>query len=115
VAEGTLDVKYASHLQSPDAAANYDDGWFGYGTFAPPPPPKKITALKESKTPSKIDSSKADQESDRPTFVRRHASSSSDSSSGSASASRRPTRRPVPAIQVRAPARHRLMILTVRI
>lgn len=87
VAEGTLDVKYATHLQTADAAANYDDGWFGYGTFAPPPPPKKITALKESKTPSKIDSSKADQESDRPTFVRRHASSSSDSSSGSASAS----------------------------
>lgn len=83
VAEGTLDVKYATHLQTADAAANYDDGWFGYGTFAPPPPPKKITALKESKTPSKIDSSKADQESDRPTFVRRHASSSSDSPSGS--------------------------------
>ena len=75
VAEGTLDVKYASHLQAPDAAATYDDGWFGYGTFAPPPPPKKVAALKESKTPVKLESSKPDQESDRPTFVRRNASS----------------------------------------
>ncbi len=77
VPEGTLDVKYASHLQSPDAAANYDDGWFAYGTFAPPPTPKKTVALKESKTLPKVESSRADQESDRPTFVRRHDSSSS--------------------------------------
>ena len=87
VAEGTLDVKYASHLQSPDAVANYDDGWFGYGTFAPPPPPKKVTALKESKATAKIESSRADQESDRPTFVRRHDSSTSTSSGSSDSKS----------------------------
>ena len=87
VAEGTLDVKYASHLQSPDAVANYDDGWFGYGTFAPPAPPKKVSPLKESKTPVKLESSKADQESDRPTFVRRHDSSTSTSSGSSDSKS----------------------------
>jgi hypothetical protein len=82
VAEGTLDLKYASHLQSPDAAANYDDGWFGYGTFAPPPPPKKVAALKASTNLAKVESSRADIESDRPTFVRRH-NSSSDSASAS--------------------------------
>lgn len=73
--QGTVDLKYASHLQAANAVANYDDGWFGYGTFAPPPKPKKPVALKGSKTPSQIVSSKADQESDRPTFVRRHDSS----------------------------------------
>jgi len=83
VSEGTLDLKYASHLQSPDAAANYDDGWFGYGTFAPPPPPKKFAALKASTNLPKVESSRADIESDRPTFVRRHDPSSSDSSTGS--------------------------------
>ena len=75
VTEGTLDVKYATHLQAADAAAYYDDGWFGYGTFSPPPKPKKAVALKESKAPAQIVSSKADTESDRPTFVRRQTSS----------------------------------------
>jgi len=83
VGEGTLDLKYASHLQSPDAAATYDDGWFGYGTFAPPPPPKKVAALKASTNLAKIESSRADIESDRPTLVRRHDSSSDDSTSAS--------------------------------
>ena len=82
VPKGTVDLKYATHLNATDAATNYDDGWFGYGTFAPPPAPKKIVALKESKTPSKIESSKADVESDRPTFTRRHAASSDPAGSG---------------------------------
>lgn len=88
VAEGTLDVRYATHLQTKDADAGYDDGWFGYGTFAPPPPPKKIVALKESKTPSRITSSKDDTDSDRPTFIRRHdpaASGTSDPKSSTGS------------------------------
>ncbi len=71
VPEGTLSLAYASHLQSANVAENYDEGWFGYGTFAPPPAPKKIVALKESKVPSAIVSSKPDtanSEADRPTF-----------------------------------------------
>jgi hypothetical protein len=83
VAEGTLDVKYATHLQAADTAANYDDGWFGYGTFALPPPPKKVAALKVSTNLPKVESSRADIDSDRPTLVRRHGSSSDDSSSAS--------------------------------
>ena len=86
VAEGTLDVKYATHLQAADAAATYDDGWFGYGTFAPPPAPKKAVALKESKAPIKLESSKGDPDSDRPTFVRRHDSSASRTADSKASA-----------------------------
>ncbi len=82
VGEGTIDLKYASHLRSPDAATNYDDGWFGYGTFAPPPAPKKAAALKASTTLPKVESSRADIETDRPTFVRRH-DPASDSASGS--------------------------------
>ena len=82
VPNGTVDVKYATHLNAADSAANYDDGWFGYGTFAPPPAPKKTVALKESKTPVKIESSRADQESDRPTFTRRHEASNDSAGSG---------------------------------
>ncbi len=79
VSEGTLDVKYASHLQAPNAATYYDDGWFGYGTFSPPPKPKKMVALKESKAPAQIVSSDANPDSDRPTFVRRHDPSTASS------------------------------------
>ena len=84
IAKGTVDVKYATHLNATDAGANYDDGWFGYGTFAPPPVPKKVLALKESKTPSKIESSRTDQDSDRPTLMRRHEPTT-DEASGSGS------------------------------
>lgn len=86
VPEGTFDVKFASHLQSPDAVADYDDGWFGYGTFAPPAPPKKVAALKESKTISPIVSSR-DEDSDRPTLLRRHDPSSSGDSGTAAGSS----------------------------
>ncbi len=71
VPEGTLDMLYASHLQAADAADSYDDGWFGYGTFVPPPAPKKVVALKESKQPMAI-SGVVDPDSDRPTMIRRH-------------------------------------------
>ena len=77
---GTLDVQYATHLQAADAANYYDDGWFGYGSYAPPPAPKKVTPLKPSKTLSVISSSKPDvDDPNRPTLVRRHPSDSSSS------------------------------------
>jgi len=73
VPQGTLDMLYASHLQSPDGSNTYDDGWFGYGTFLPPAPPKKVVALKESKQPMAI-AGVVDPDSDRPTLIRRHPS-----------------------------------------
>ena len=79
VFEGLLDLKFASHLVASGSGAtggvtDFDDGWFGYGTFSIPPPPKKTVALKESKRPSQVVSSKADTakaDPDRPSFSRR--------------------------------------------
>ena len=44
VPKGLVDVKEARHVQIPAAAelAPYDDGWFGYGSFEPPPVPKVV-------------------------------------------------------------------------
>jgi hypothetical protein len=40
IALGTLDLAFARHLVAPETATTtYDDGWFGYGKFVPPPPP----------------------------------------------------------------------------
>jgi hypothetical protein len=79
VPQGLLDLQYASHLNASGSGAtdnvtNFDDGWFGYGTFTNPPAPKKTVALKESKRPAQIESSKPDTaktSGDRPTFSRR--------------------------------------------
>jgi hypothetical protein len=51
---GDLDLAFARHLIAPaNATTTYDDGWFGYGKFVPPAPPKKST-LKPSTTLAKI-------------------------------------------------------------
>jgi len=65
IAKGTLELSYARHLQTADAA--YDDGWFGYGSFHPPAVAKKTsTTLRASKTLPTITSSTAD--SSKPHF-----------------------------------------------
>ena len=44
VPQGTLDLLFSRHLVPTDTAvADYDDGWFGYGKFVPPEPPRKST------------------------------------------------------------------------
>ena len=71
VPRGTVDLLYARHLVAADTATtNYDDGWFGYGRFAPPTPPKKST-LKPSKTLSVINV--MDDDSDKPHFSSKSA------------------------------------------
>lgn len=55
---GTLDLAYARHLQTVDSA--YEDGWFGYGSYKAPPAPKKETALRASRNPAVLTSSKND-------------------------------------------------------
>jgi len=51
---GNLDLAFARHLVAPETATTtYDDGWFGYGKFVPPAPPKKST-LKPTSTLAKI-------------------------------------------------------------
>src|SRR5216683_3017078 len=58
VAKGTLELSYARHLQTVDAA--YDDGWFGYGVFHAPEAAKKAAPLRASKTLPVIKSSSSD-------------------------------------------------------
>jgi hypothetical protein len=70
VALGTLDLAFARHLVAPaTATTTYDDGWFGYGKFVPPAPPK-ISTLKPSKTLGVINGLDDD---DRPHFSARSA------------------------------------------
>lgn len=58
LARGTLDLAYATHLQTADSA--YEDGWFGYGSYKAPPAPKKDPVLQASKNPAVLTSSKDD-------------------------------------------------------
>ena len=71
VALGTLDLAFARHLVAPaTATTTYDDGWFGYGKFFPPAPPK-VSTLKPSKTLGVING--FDENDDRPHFSERSA------------------------------------------
>src|ERR1700733_9302057 len=65
--KGTLDLAYARHLQAvePTGDLPYDDGWFGYGSIKPLAVPKRIVALKPSKTVPVITASN---DSSRPHF-----------------------------------------------
>jgi hypothetical protein len=44
IAKGVIDLRFARHLASADLATVFDDGWFGYGTFKAPSPPKTVAA-----------------------------------------------------------------------
>ena len=71
IAQGTLDLAFARHLVASGAAATaYDDGWFGYGKFVPPTPPKPST-LRPEKTLGVING--LDDDDDRPHFSARSA------------------------------------------
>jgi cytochrome c553 len=71
IAQGMLDLAFARHLIATSAAATpYDDGWFGYGKFVPPTPPKPST-LRPAKTLSVING--IDEDDDRPHFSARSA------------------------------------------
>jgi hypothetical protein len=58
ISHGTLDLVYARHLSAPESASTtYDDGWFGYGAYVPPSPPKAAAPLKASRSMPVIASS----------------------------------------------------------
>jgi hypothetical protein len=72
VALGTFTIAFSRHLVPVSADSNpYDDGWFGYGKFFPPAPPKPST-LKPSKTLVAING--LDEDDDQPHFSARSAS-----------------------------------------
>ena len=71
VALGTLNLAFARHLvASTTASSTYDDGWFGYGKFVPPAPPK-VSTLRPSKTLGVING--FDEDDDSPHFSARSA------------------------------------------
>jgi hypothetical protein len=70
IALGTLDLVYSRHMVAAETTTAWDDGWFGYGKFVPPAPPKKST-LKPSKTLSAINA--VDGDPDKPHFSSRSA------------------------------------------
>jgi len=103
VPQGTITLDYARHLQT--AAGGTDDtmglGWFGYGTFATMPVPRKTPALHASVNPSSIVSSKDD---DRPTFVRRPTDESKTAGAPDEDAEKKPAKKtPAPAASVTPP------------
>jgi hypothetical protein len=71
IALGTLDIAFARHMVASNSATTlYDDGWFGYGKFVPPTPPKPST-LRPAKTLGVING--IDEDDDRPHFSARSA------------------------------------------
>jgi hypothetical protein len=72
IAQGTLDLAFARKLiPTPNAYSTWDDGWFGYGKFAPPAPEKKSN-LKPVTTLAKINGVDDDND-DKPHFSARSA------------------------------------------
>ena len=73
VPQGTLELAYARHLvANENAATTFDDGWFGYGKFAPPALPKRNTNLRASTVPIRLDGTNAEDD-DKPHFSNRSA------------------------------------------
>jgi hypothetical protein len=68
---GTLDLAFARHFVAANDATPYDDGWFGYGKFLPPPAEKPST-LRASATLPKINAID-DGDDSRPHFSTRSA------------------------------------------
>jgi hypothetical protein len=94
--KGYLDLSFARHLEATTSTGDlaFDDGWFGYGTVKPLAAPKKVAALKPSKTlpvlhssatenakpqssTNSTTSSTSSDDPDRPTMKRRSSDSSS--------------------------------------
>src|SRR5882757_1416190 len=86
VSKGMLDLVYARHLQAANVAQDYDDGWFGYGSFKPLATPKKEIAhkLKPARTVGVVTSSNSD-DPDRPHFSDKSGAPVTPASAGDAS------------------------------
>lgn len=73
ISVGTLELSFARHLvPGATATTSYDDGWFGYGKFVPPPAAPKQSKLKPSTTLAKINGID-DEDDSKPHFSSRSA------------------------------------------
>jgi len=86
VSKGMLDLVYARHLQAANVAQEYDDGWFGYGSFKPLATPKKQVArkLKPARTVG-IETASSSSDPDRPHFSDKSGAPVTPASAGDAS------------------------------
>ncbi|HEY5329817.1 MAG TPA: hypothetical protein VIJ79_08045 [Acidobacteriaceae bacterium] len=102
VPQGTITLDYARHLQPPGGGIDDSSalGWFGYGTFATMPVPRKTPALHASVNPYAIVSSKDD---DRPTFVRRATDDSKTAGAPDTDRDKKPGKTTPPAASVTPP------------
>jgi hypothetical protein len=85
LSKGTIDLLFARHLAAADLASTYDDGWFGYGTFAGPPKPRPTTVAK-APTRRRVHSAE-DDDPTRPHFIRRDNGTDTDSSTTASTSS----------------------------
>lgn len=76
VPKGVVDLLYARHMVAMETAAtSFDDGWFGYGTFVPPAPPRKeVASAKPARTEGIVSDIDVDgEDSDKPHFSAKSA------------------------------------------
>src|ERR1700761_826575 len=104
--KGYLDLSFARHLEATTSTGDlaFDDGWFGYGTVKPLAAPRKVAALKPSKTLPVLHSSASENakpqttsnsttsttssdDPDRPTMKRRSSDTSSTTTPSTTSSS----------------------------
>ncbi len=105
IALGTIDIAFARKLvTSTTATTSWDDGWFGYGKFFPPAPPKK-SSLKPVTNLAKINALD-DENDDKPHFSSRSAAPGSGGSATPTHGSA-PTASSTPADDPDRPTLHR--------
>jgi hypothetical protein len=88
IAKGLIELQFARHLASNSAATDFDDGWFGYGSFKVPAAAKPEVASHRAAGGHRADRSQAvvDDDPDRPHLIRKPGSEGDDAgSSGTAS------------------------------
>jgi hypothetical protein len=96
IAQGTVELSFAKHLQAVDTATGatqFDDGWFGYGSFKAPAAAKKGPVLQASGNLAKVKSSKDDgkQDDGKPHFADKKGDGDGSADSATSADADRPT------------------------
>ena len=84
VSKGLVNLQFARHLESTNAATDFDDGWFGYGSFKAPAAPKPVvaSASRAVRARGRARQTAVDDDPDRPHLIRKPGSEGDDASCG---------------------------------